>query len=361
MINYQSGLSSTGYGVVGYNLWDQLSAKEDLTLWPIGGRQGVNPPVTPSDGLVARLRRDIERQDEFISDAPTLKIWHENHLAERIGCGYYCALPFFEISKFNSRRRSHLRSADHLIVTSDWASNIVLNNLGRSCPPLSVIPCGVDRNIFSSTLYRKENDKCVFLNSGKWEIRKGHDILHKAFRDAFAGSEQVELWMMATNPFLTPQEKRDWEDPYRCDKRIKLLDRVDYQEGLAKIMARATCGVFPARSEGWNLELLEMMSMGKPVIATNYSAHTEFCTEDNSLLIDIVEEEPIYDGKWFVEDCGTWACLDGEPYDQLVSHMRDIYETWRTTPEMVNESGIQTAKRLSWESMANQVLEVIEG
>ena len=39
-------------------------------------------------------------------------------------------------------------------------------------------------------------------------------------------------------------------------------------------MAEAHCGVFPARSEGWNLGLVEMLSMGRHVIATDYSAHT---------------------------------------------------------------------------------------
>ena len=56
-------------------------------------------------------------------------------------------------------------------------------------------------------------------------------------------------------------------------------------------MAKTDCGVFPARAEGWNLELLEMMSCNKPVIATNYSAHTEFCDDKNCMLIDIEDME----------------------------------------------------------------------
>ena len=54
----------------------------------------------------------------------------------------------------------------------------------------------------------------------------------------------------------------------------------------------ADCGLFPARAEGWNLELLEMMACGKQVIATNYSAHTEFCTKENSILIESDENIP---------------------------------------------------------------------
>ena len=64
---------------------------------------------------------------------------------------------------------------------------------------------------------------------------------------------------------------------YTSDVRVKMIPRVNTSEEVARIMGQVDCGVFPARGEGWNLELLEMMSMGKPVIATNYSGHTQFC------------------------------------------------------------------------------------
>ena len=64
-------------------------------------------------------------------------------------------------------------------------------------------------------------------------------------------------------------------------------------------MSQTDCGVFPARAEGWNLELLEMMSCGKNVIATNYSSHTEFCNSENCMLVETTELEDAHDGKWF--------------------------------------------------------------
>ena len=54
-------------------------------------------------------------------------------------------------------------------------------------------------------------------------------------------------------------------------------------------MSQVDCGVFPSRAEGRNLELLEMMSAGKHVITTDYSAHTEFCTKDNAGLVPITD------------------------------------------------------------------------
>ena len=66
-------------------------------------------------------------------------------------------------------------------------------------------------------------------------------------------------------------------------------------------MAQTDCGIFPSRAEGWNLELLEMLACIKSVITTHYSAHTEFCDDVNSDLVEIKETELAYDGKWFQE------------------------------------------------------------
>ena len=72
--------------------------------------------------------------------------------------------------------------------------------------------------------------------------------------------------------------------------KIRMIPRQKTQNDVYNIMIQTDCGVFPARAEGWNLELLEMMACGKQVIATNYSAHTEFCNPDNCRLINTAKK-----------------------------------------------------------------------
>ena len=51
---------------------------------------------------------------------------------------------------------------------------------------------------------------------------------------------------------------------------------------------------------------METMALNKPVILTNYSAHTQYSTKDNSYLVDVDSTEAANDGIWF-KGQGNWA------------------------------------------------------
>lgn len=121
-------------------------------------------------------------------------------------------------------------------------------------------------------------------------------------------------------------------------------------------MAQTDCGIFPARAEGWNLELLEMMSCGKHVIATDYSGHTEFCTTDNTHLIKIDNLETAYDGVWFDGSKGFWAEISENQKDQTVEYMRSIYVRKNDGSLSPNLAGIKTATKFSWKNSVDELL-----
>ena len=201
-------------------------------------------------------------------------------------------------------------------------------------------------------------DKFVFFNCGQWEKRKGHDILLLLFQEAFKNENDVELWMMCENPFLPPQEAAKWTSAYASDPRVRLIPRVNTQQDMVPILQNVDCGVFPSRAEGWNLEILELMSMGKHIIATDYSAHTEYCTDDNSMLATPYKNEPAVDGIWFKGEA-QWASLEGIE-ELLVGYMRDAYAKWKDGSLVENIDGIETAEKYTWTACANRIKEVLD-
>lgn len=350
-INLSCPVNNTGYGLASLNIIKEIANISDLTYLPIG-----QPAVASKEDydLIFSL---LSKKYSIDFDAPYIKIWHQFDLSEHIGKGKYYAYPFFELDTFNEYEIKNLRVPDHLFASSKWAKEIIAQNKIES--PVTVIPLGVNREIFNENVVcTRSDDKYVFLNIGKWEIRKGHDILLKLFRSAFPDEKDVELWILAsekTNNYSSPEELKQWKNMYETDNRVKLFSGFDTQNELAQLVANSSCGLYPSRAEGWNLELLECMSMNKPAITTNYSAHTEFCTSDNCYLVNIDEKEKAFDGKAF-QGQGNWAKLGQNQIDNIIEHMRFVYNNRINT----NLNGIETAKKYSWSNSASSILRCIE-
>jgi hypothetical protein len=98
--------------------------------------------------------------------------------------------------------------------------------------------------------------------------------------------------------------------------------------------------------------------MGKHVITTDYSAHTEYCDASNSMLVKPLKEEPAHDGIWF-DGSAEWASLEGVE-EQFIDHMRSIYKKWKTGEYERNEEGIDTAFRYRWEVCAKRIKELLD-
>ena len=336
-------INQLGYGVAGLNILKALQAEHNVALHMIGQPQVTNQ----ADANV--VTKGIETSKMFDPQAPCIKIWHQNQMAERVGSGKFIGFPIFELDTFTDLEKHHLSACDELFVCSEWAREVIIKNIIKR--PINVVPLGVDMDIFKPATPRSDN-KTIFFNCGKWEVRKGHDILFEAFRMAETHNPNIELWMMCTNPFNSPEEEAKWRQLYQHPK-IKIIPRAETQQEVYNIMAQVDCGVFPSRAEGWNLELLEMMATGKHVITTEYSAHTEFCTKENAGLVTIKDVEPAHDGKWFFGQ-GNWAKISEHEIFDLSIKMQKFIENKKGT---LNEAGIETAQRFSWTNSASRILE----
>jgi glycosyltransferase involved in cell wall biosynthesis len=344
-INFCGPINNTGYGIASFNILKELSKNNNIAYFPKGS------PVVDNQEDYDLVKPWIENPKLYPHDV-CLKIWHQFDLAEHIGNGKYYAFPFFELDTFSDHEKNHLKVPDSIFVTSDWAKQVMIDN--GVTQPVDVIPLGVNTETFSYTkTNNKFSDKYIFLNIGKWEVRKGHDILLELFQTAFSDNNDVELWILAserTNSYSNENELNHWKKMYSSDTRVKISTGVETHAQIADIIGAASCGIFPSRAEGWNLELLECMAMNKPVIATNYSAHKEFCNKDNCYLIDIYDKELAFDGKAF-RNQGYWAKIESKQKDQCIEHMRYLYKNNIRT----NSSGLETAKKLSWSNTANLI------
>jgi glycosyltransferase involved in cell wall biosynthesis len=358
MFNLMAPLTATtSYGLCAHNLNLALYwMGKNPCLWPIGGWD--YDADYPDYGNA--LNVGLAQQKDFDPNAPTVRLYHQFDLAARIGRGKLYGFPIFELNHFNSHEEHHICLCDELIVCSNWARQVMLDDIGE--PNTHVVPLGVNREIFAP-IDSRLSLATVFQTIGKWEHRKGHDVLHHAFRAAFSPSDNVQLVMHSINPFIG-EGNHWWMNEYKkvLGDQVVFKDRLPTKE-LIKEMAKADCAVFPTRAEGFCLPALEYLSMGKEIIMTNYSGQTEFIDGRNAHLIEIDELETASDGVWFIPERtegGQWAHLGEDQFDALVSHMRDVHRRKQGGDSLYNEAGIQTASRFTWANSAQKLLEVIK-
>jgi len=341
----------TGYGVVGAHLlreFTQLGVP--VAYFPLGN---VDRSIVKNDQLSAAMAR----QGAFDDAAPSVRLSQQFDLALHVGRGPRIGFPIFELDSFNASERHHLERQDRLLVTCEWARTVLLEN-GIWRTPIDIVPLGVDRTVFNEqvTPAAKRGRDTVFMSVGKLEARKGQRELLRAFEAAFSPKDTVQLVLICHNAFVDAARLDEMLAPFKRSSmasRITLVTKpLPHQKDLAAAMAIADCAVFPARAEGWNLEALEMLAMGKHVIASACTAHTAFLNAGNAKLvaIDALEESVLG------EHYGRWAAWGDPQHDQLVQHLRDVHAEHQRGALALNQSGVETSKQFSWTASARALL-----
>lgn len=347
IINLNAPINQTSYGYVSCNIIKELkSLGHDLRHIPIGH-------TSPDEELLPYIAETLNRWD-YSHDAPSIKIWHQHDLNLFPGRGIRIGMPIFELENFNDFELHSLNNPDQLFVCSEWARSVIKNTTNRNS---YVIPLGVDEEIFHPH-QMPSSTKTVFGNFGKFEVRKGHDILPEIFNKAFEKDDDVLLVMMPHNFFLNQQETNELVRRYRDTKlgdKIVFIDRQKSHSMVYNIMCQIHCGIFPSRAEGWNLEALELLACGRHIIITNCTAHTEFCNSSNSMLVEMNSGyERAFDNKFF-DGRFSWHKIGEDEIDQMIEYMRSIHRKTQDGNLHLNSDGIVTAQKYSWKNTAKKI------
>lgn len=364
-LNIQAPINKLSYGIMASNIVRELSLLGvEVVLFPIGR---VDVPTEIIDP--ALVNEMVGRQKHDFSLNPSLRIYHQFDLAQRIGAGPHLGFTTFELDEFKQEEISHIKACDGVMTASTWGKSIVDKYVPNMSP--APAPLGVDRTVFNEHInfspanqLRDSKDKFIVLHVGKLEKRKGILETIRAFNLAFKPGDDVELWLLSSRIFLNQGEQAYWHSQIKDVKnnplarKTKLLwDFLETQKAVADLTIQADCGIFLSRGEGWGLPALEMMACGKDVILTNYSGHTEFATADSTHLIDIDELEVASDGKWFTSGVGRWAKIGERQIIEAAADLRNLYEKKIASK---GPAAVARSKEFTWERTAMQIKRVFE-
>jgi glycosyltransferase involved in cell wall biosynthesis len=343
---------------------------------------GAEPALFPAGHpeCEARFRPAVEaalaRADAFDPHAPCLRVSHPFDLALRAGRGPLAGYSFFEADDFTARELHHLRSLDLALAPSAWARDLLV---AAGVRRVAVARPGVDLAAFhpgvvpaSRAALGVPDSSTLFVTAGKWSLNKGHDFLLDAMNAAFGPAADVALVAACFNlldvpgVFDGPAESLAWgrrylASPLGAAGKLRVLrGRLPAQADLASLMAAADCCVFLSRGEGFNLECAESLAMGRPVIATDCTAHSDYCGEGGAALVTPDGTEPADDGV-FLRGTGNWARLGPDALDQAVAHLRAAHARRQAEGRTDNPAGAALFRdRRTWAACAAAALTALE-
>lgn len=230
------------------------------------------------------------------------------------------------------------------LVDEVWAaSRFVQDSISLKSPvPVFRVPVPVrlgPTDKFSRASFALPERQFLFLS-----MSDAHSVLERknplgvvrAFQTAFRGDDQsVGLILRINNAggvHADPEAITKVREEIGSYRNIYLMDCVMTRAEIDALLAVSDCFISLHRSEGFGLGPAEAMSLGKPVILTNWSGNIDYMTPHNSIGIDY---ELIPVGKQYgpYEPNQLWADPDLE---QAASWMKQLAQN----TELANRIGL---------------------
>jgi glycosyltransferase involved in cell wall biosynthesis len=156
--------------------------------------------------------------------------------------------------------------------------------------------------------------------------RKNPLAVVEAFYRAFgSNNENVLLVMKFSNAKYFPDKHKQLKAAVQHFGNIKLIDGYLLKNELNALIYHCDCYVSLHRSEGFGLTIAEAMSYGKPVIATAYSANTEFMNISNSFPVKY-SLTPLTEDYGPYKQGNLWAEVDIDHATHLMQYVFNNYE-----------------------------------
>ena len=256
-------------------------------------------------------------------------------------------------------------NVDELWVPSDHVRQMYVD-AGVDTDRVVTIPNGVDLDVFRPDGPERDvpgaGEGTRFLFVGGLIARKGADVLFSAWRQAFAGRDDVTLVLkdFGANGIY----RNDGRKPIRehaaasALPRIVLIDDELSTEDLAGLYRACDVLVHPYRGEGFAMPVLEAMACGLPAIVTAGGPTDEFLPAEAGWGIDATRTHFREDRIDTLETRGRPWVLEPDTA-HLVSLLREADAADDDELQVRGNAGRVAAQSYSWDTVASRYQERI--
>lgn len=237
--------------------------------------------------------------------------WNIPHLTMFHTMAYFKNKVLSPLGKSESPLRSQVETqlvkhSDHIVVSSQREKVEMVWNYNASPEKISVIPCGVDPDLFTprdslqSKAHLDLSPRRFILFVGRIDPVKGIDTLLKAMalvKNKLTNGKGVTLLIIGGNI-----DNSDYSKDNEMQRLKQLTDRLDLKNSITFLGAQrhdqlpyfysaSELCVLPSRYESFGMVALEAMACGTPVIASKVGGLTSFIQDEITGFLVPEEDE----------------------------------------------------------------------
>ena len=242
--------------------------------------------------------------------------------------------------------------------------------------PIEVLFEGVNTNIYkvidkpcSLDIQIKEDFAYLFV--GHWmqgefgEDRKNVGLLIKAFYETFKNKSKKPALILKASGGVSSYMDRD-----ELLKKIEIIKKTVVANSLPNIYllhgeftdeemnelynhSKVKAMVSLTKGEGFGRPLLEFSLVKKPIMTTNWSAHTEFLNSEFTTLMsgELKNLHPSVLNDWFVKEA-QWFNVNPM---EVNHYLKDIFENYKKYQNNANRQTYKSKTEFSWDKMKEKL------
>lgn len=224
------------------------------------------------------------------------------------------------------------------------------------------IPHFINTDAFSRIDLERKKKENIFsvLTIGQWTKRKGNEDAIAAFARALGDKPDCRLIVKYTG---LKDVQMNIDDQIRIIMRMNTPqivtpvlvsgDNLPFGD-LLNLFKMSSVLLFPSRGEGFGLPLAEAMSVGIPIIYTNWSATAEVANAPGNLSIRYLLDECVGMSQFGYEKGAKYAI----PYmTDLISALEYKYLLWKESRETYYKETIDNYKIIDEKFGMNKLIE----
>jgi len=347
-------INALSFGNVSVNILRELHKKNiDLSFFPIGDKAELDAYDKIDGEFIKYLQSATNNRYEKIDkNTPSLKLWHVFGSETRYTKNQ-SLFTFHEVSETTLVEKNLLNLQDRIFVSSNYTKNIFkLNGIDN----VTYVPLGFD-NDFHLTNRTYLQDKIHFGILGKFENRKNTARIIKTWLKLFGNKPEYQLSCAITNPFL--DKARFQNDLLKIleGKQYNNLNFIPYMQTNSEVNDYLNSididlgGLSGA--EGWNLPSFNATALGKWSVVLNATAHKDWATKYNSILIEPSSLKDCYDDIFFKKG---QAFNQGQFFDITDAEMENAILKSVSYAKTPNPEGLKLQKEFTYEKTVETIL-----